>query len=244
MTGDKTLAYPLTDEEKALVERYHNLIWKVINDMRLPRQLQDDVYDIAALALMAAARKYQTKDDLREKTTFKTVAYRCIQSAISNELRTRSNYITFSLDHKDDNGRCIYDYTPASEYVPENSPETIKVYNTVVQMLTPRQLTCVIAASNHVTETEYSEMYGCKISCMGNALNRVRKKCFARYCEIFDTDMPEERPIRGHPVTEEERAKILRLFDEGISMAQIGRMLGRSVSVIHRNVKKIRQAKT
>ncbi len=244
MTGDKTLTYPLTDEEKALVERYHNMIWKVISDMRLPYSIQDDVYDIAALALMAAARKYQTKDVLRERASFKTVAYNSIRSALSTEFRTRSNYSMLSLDCEDSDGKPMYHYIPAPEYIPENSPETIRAYNVVTQLLTPRQLTCAIAASNHVTEVEYSEMYNCKISYMNGALQNVRKKCFAKYCEIFNTDTPEEKPVKCRPVTEEEHAEILRLSDEGISMTQIGRMLGRSISVISRHIKKFRQVTT
>ncbi len=244
MTGDRALTYPLTDEEKELVERYHNMIWKVINDMRPPYSVQDDVYDIAALALMKAARKYHTRDDLRERTSFKTVAYNYIRSALSTEFRTRSNYNTLSLDYKDDDGKSIYHYIPAPEYVPENSPETSRAYNIVTQLLTPRQLTCVIAASNHISEVEYSEMYNCKISYMNSTLDNVRRKCFARYCEIFNTDTPEERPIKCRPVTEEEHAEILRLFDEGMNMHQIGRTLGRSSSVIFRHIKKSRQAAT
>ncbi len=44
MTGDKTLIYPLTDEEKVLVERYHNIIYTVMRDMGL-MNWSNDLYD-------------------------------------------------------------------------------------------------------------------------------------------------------------------------------------------------------
>ncbi len=238
MTGDKTLTYPLTDEEKALVERYHNIIWKVINDMRLPYSVRDDVYDIAALALMKAVREYQTRDELRERASFASVAYNRIRSTLGTEFSARSNHSALSLDVEDDDGKPMHHYIPAPEYIPENSPETIRAYSMVTQLLTPRQLTCAIAASNHITEAEYSEMYNCKISYMNGTLSSIRKKCFARYCEIFNTNTPEDKPVRQRPVTENEHAEILRMFNEGVSITQIGRTLERSISVIHRHIKK------
>ena len=57
MTG-KAMTRPLTDAERALVERYHNLIYRVMHDLHLGTEADTDLYGEAALGLILAAQRY------------------------------------------------------------------------------------------------------------------------------------------------------------------------------------------
>ncbi len=236
MTGDKTLTYPLTDEEKKLVERYHNIIYKVMKDMGL-MYLYDELYDVGALALMAAVRKYQTRSEL-QKYAFTTIAYINIKRAYAKNIATE---VTVSLDAKiSEDGLTLYDVTPAPDYMPKNSEKTLKAYSRVKELLSEKERMCVKLHLSGMSVRKIKQCYGIPRSTYGCAIRRARKKCFAHYGEIFDTtetaEMPKQEQRR---ITAEESAEILRLFDEGISMRHIGRILGRDKNVISRHVKKI-----
>ena len=43
MTG-KTMTRPLTDAERALAERYHNLVYRVMHDLHLGTEADTDLY--------------------------------------------------------------------------------------------------------------------------------------------------------------------------------------------------------
>ena len=73
MTG-KAMTRPLTDAERALVERYHNLIYRVMHDLHLGTEADTDLYGEAALGLILAAQRYLTDESL-QKYRFTTIAY-------------------------------------------------------------------------------------------------------------------------------------------------------------------------
>ncbi len=242
MTGDKTLTYPLTDKEKALVERYHNIIYTVMNDMRLIHQMQNDLYGTGALALMAAARKYLARSDL-QKYSFNTIAYASIRRGYIKNIAAEA---TVSLDAEiGENGLTLYDVTPAPDYMSKNSGKTLKAYNCVKELLSEKEYMCVELHSSGLSVREIKQHYGIPRSTYECVIRRARKKCFTHYGEIFDTtetaEMPKQEQRR---ITAEESAEILRLFDEGISMRHIGRILGRDKNVISRHIKKFRQVTT
>lgn len=242
MTGDKTLTCPLTDEERELTERYHDLIWKVMNDMQLPRQLQDDLYGDGALALMAAVRQYQTQSKL-QKHSFATIAYVCIKRACFNNIATEA---AVSLDAEiGEGGLTLYEVTPAPDYTPENSEKTLKAYSRVKELLSGKEYMCAEIHTSGLPTREIKQYYGISHNTYNCVIRRARKKCFAHYGDIFDTTEAVEMPKEKHrPVTEEENAEILRLFNEGMSAIQIANILGRHRTVIYRHIKKFRQAAT
>ncbi len=246
MTGDRALTHPLTDEEKALVERYHNIIYTVMNDMRLPHKKQDDLYGDGALALMAAARQYQTQSRL-QKYSFATIAYISIRRAYANNIRAKKKFETISLDAEiGDTGFTLYNITPAPDYTPENSEETLKAYSRVKELLTEKEYVCVELYALGLPIREIEQYHNTSRGAYNDAIWRAREKCFVHYGEIFDTtdtaEIPEKKKQRS--VSEDEHAEIIRLFNEEMSMQQIGRMLGRNTSVVRRHVKKFRQAAT
>ena len=88
MTG-KSMTRPLTDAERALVERYHNLIYRVIHDLHLGTEADTDLYGEAALGLILAAQRYLTDESL-QKYRFATIAYSRIRNALLRQRAPRA----------------------------------------------------------------------------------------------------------------------------------------------------------
>ncbi len=241
MTGDQTLTYPLTDEEKALVERAHGLIWKVMWDMRLPYAMRDNLYDIGALALMRTARKYQTRNEL-QKYAFTTIAYRKLKNAYIKNIKAEKKFEAKSLDAEiNDNGSTLRDIIPAQDYVPENLEETLEAHRRVRELLSEKEFMCIELCALGLSSYEIEQYHGISRGTYTKIIWRVKEKCFARYGEIFNTtetaELPKKRKLQR--ITEEESAEIIRLFNEGMSTVQIGRILERNHSSISYHIKKI-----
>lgn len=64
--NEKTMNRPLSEAERALVERYHSLIYRVIGDLHLGADAAADLYGDAALGLVFAAQQYLTEERLQK----------------------------------------------------------------------------------------------------------------------------------------------------------------------------------
>ena len=111
MTG-ATLKRPLSAAEKQLVEQYHNLIYRVMNDTHLYGDAASDLYGEAALALILAAQRYLSDDSL-QKYCFTTIAYSRIRCALLHEVRKLTKCPQMeSLDAELATGGTLYDAVP------------------------------------------------------------------------------------------------------------------------------------
>ena len=111
MTG-KTITRPLTDAERTLVERYHNLIYRVMHDLHLGTEADTDLYGEAALGLILAAQRYLTDESL-QKYRFTTIAYSRIRNALLRQRRReRKQPQVLSLDAWQADGGTLYDVLP------------------------------------------------------------------------------------------------------------------------------------
>ena len=111
MTG-KSMTRPLTDAERALVERYHNLIYRVIHDLHPGTEADTDLYGEAALGLILAAQRYLTDESL-QKYRFATIAYSRIRNALLRQRRReRKKPQLISLDAWQADGGTLYDVLP------------------------------------------------------------------------------------------------------------------------------------
>ena len=79
--NEKTMNRPLSEAERALVERYHSLIYRVIGNLHLGADAAADLYGDAALGLVFAAQQYLTEERL-QKYRFSDVAYSRIRNAL------------------------------------------------------------------------------------------------------------------------------------------------------------------
>ena len=111
MTG-KAMTRPLTDAERALVERYHNLIYRVMHDLHLGTEADTDLYGEAALGLILAAQRYLADESL-QKYRFTTIAYSRIRNALLRQRRReRRQPQVLSLDAWQADGGTLYDVLP------------------------------------------------------------------------------------------------------------------------------------
>ena len=111
MTG-KSMTRPLTDAERALVERYHNLIYRVMHDLHLGTETDTDLYGEAALGLIYAAQQFLS-DERLQKYRFTTVAYSRIRNALLRQRRReRKKPQLISLDAWQTDGSTLYDVLP------------------------------------------------------------------------------------------------------------------------------------
>lgn len=111
MTG-QTMMRPLTDAERALAERYHNLIYRVMHDLHLGTEADTDLYGEAALGLILAAQRYLTDENL-QKYRFATIAYSRIRNALLRQRnRERRQPQVLSLDAWREDGGTLYDVLP------------------------------------------------------------------------------------------------------------------------------------
>lgn len=108
----KTMNRPLSEAERALVERYHSLIYRVIGDLHLGADTAADLYGDAALGLVFAAQQYLTEEQL-QKYRFSDVAYSRIRNALLRQRhKVRKAPVVLSLDAWQKDGGTLYDVLP------------------------------------------------------------------------------------------------------------------------------------
>lgn len=108
MTG-KTLNRPLSKAETQLVERYHNLIYRVMHDFHISEDAASDYYGEAALALVLAAQRYLAREDL-QKYRFTTIAYTRIRDSVLRQRRKVSKQpVVLSMDAINEYGGTLHD---------------------------------------------------------------------------------------------------------------------------------------
>ncbi len=72
---------PLNEKEKALVELHHNLIYTFLRKFKLS---EEEFYDVAAMGLIKAVRKYR-----EEVSNFSTFAFICMKTELAHNLQMR-----------------------------------------------------------------------------------------------------------------------------------------------------------
>lgn len=111
MTAE-TLKRPLSKAETELVERYHNLIYRVMGDIHMQEDAASDLYGEAALALVLAAQRYLTDESL-QKYRFTTIAYSRIRNVLLRQRRKQAKQPQIlSLDAALADGGTLYDVVP------------------------------------------------------------------------------------------------------------------------------------
>lgn len=108
MTAE-SLNRPLSKAEVELVERYHNLIYRVMGDIQMQGDAASDLYGEAALALVLAAQRYLTDESL-QKYRFTTIAYSRIRNVLLRQRRKLAKQPQIlSLDAALPDGGTLYD---------------------------------------------------------------------------------------------------------------------------------------
>lgn len=75
---------PLTEEEKAMAEKYHNLVYTFLHQKGYSIE---EYYDIAVMGYLKAVQKYSRDDNLKLKWSFKAICYNDMHREIGNQTK-------------------------------------------------------------------------------------------------------------------------------------------------------------
>lgn len=177
MSDDKKSEEPLTEEQRELVTKNHNLIYGYAYKRKISI---DEYYGILAIALCKAAKGFD-----KSKAEFTTFAFNCMEnelcsywketqkkSAIPSESIVPYDAQTFEEDSNNQNNFL------------ENFPD-YKSYNDMIyaimssefaQKLTAREKTIVYLLITGLTHSEIAEKFGCNRQNITYFVGRIRKK--------------------------------------------------------------------
>lgn len=161
-------------EENEFVERNHDLVWEFL---RLYGLDERDYYDVVIFSFLDAVRDYLSKEELRKKYLFKTVAFRRMKFAYYNHLRYLMRPVRYpaplSLD-------LIGEVKPLMENRPSSSPlEYIVVQDyirNIVPYITKREMEVVIYRFHGFQTHEIAERCGISINGVHSRLCRLRRR--------------------------------------------------------------------
>lgn len=181
----------LTEQQKDIIKKNHNLIYKFIHKRSLN---VDDYYGIAAMGLCNAAVAF----DSNANTKFSTLAYKCMENELidfkkkeCSKKRIPSNKI-FSYDSpcnanaNDDGGDSLMDEiaalniwgnTPDSyKATPEEIVMTRLKYEDMINGLSDRERMIVKLSYVGMNQEQMAEKIGCKQQMVSYYLKRIRRK--------------------------------------------------------------------
>lgn len=93
----------LTEHERAFAEQNHELIYKFLNQERLP---ESEFYDIVAWGYLKAVQRYHREPKLKEYS-FSTIAWYAMRCRVGNKRRAdriRDAMIAFSINEQTEDG--------------------------------------------------------------------------------------------------------------------------------------------
>lgn len=75
---------PLTEEEKEMAEKYHNMVYVFLHQKGYDIE---EYYDIAVMGYLKAVQKYSRDDNLKLKWSFKAICYNDMHREIGNQTK-------------------------------------------------------------------------------------------------------------------------------------------------------------
>ena len=166
---------PLTPEQQAFAAEHHSVIYSFLRQRRLT---DDYYYDIVVFGYIQAVRRYN-EDEALQQYAFSTIAFNAMATALGNERRRERRQLhPLSLDYEDENGRKLYDFVPAPEFLPGLEEDGIMAeqYAVLLDVLTERQRTILSLKATGYTASEIAGMLGYNTAkAVGNAAYRARR---------------------------------------------------------------------
>lgn len=166
MTDNKE---PLTEEQRELVAKNHNLIYGYAYKRKISI---DDYYDVLAIGLCKSAKSYNDT-----KGEFSTFAYRCMDNEINECWRNMQkksyipNNIVISYDGNQDN---------LVEYFVDYQANESMLYEVIssefVGLLTGRENTICQLLLMGLTHNEIADKLGCKKQSVAYHIKNIRRK--------------------------------------------------------------------
>ena len=145
---------PLTAEESAFAEEYHDMIFTYLRCHRLP---VDEFYDIAVFGYLRAVRKYLARPELRQYK-FSTIANRAMSCDIHHSReywgRARRRGEVFEFNEDQD----THDLRDAVAETVDN----IVNFESLIQRITPMQRRIALLRADGYTSKEIAAICGIK----------------------------------------------------------------------------------
>lgn len=169
----------ITEEQKELVEKNHNLIYSFLQKQHLS---VEDWYGLAAIGLCKAAITFN-----KEISSFSTYAFKCMFTHVYSEKRKElqartipSNQIVYyQTQINDDNGNetNFMNYIPSKENVEDTVLSSV-IFDEYNKLLTDRDKKIFTLFRDGYTQKEISKIVGCSQP----QVSRVKKKLVEYLC--------------------------------------------------------------
>ena len=159
---------PLTDEQRELAERNHNLIYKFAYKRNI---LIDEYYGILAIGLCKAAQIYDS-----DKGMFSSVAFRCMENELCmywRSLQKKScipNELIYSIDSDGKSFKEPFDSQPFINLEYDIMIEELK------DILNDNEMNIIKMLLDGKIQSEIAEKMGCKRQNVGYYIKEIKKK--------------------------------------------------------------------
>lgn len=176
--------YLMTESQKALVSKHHNLIYSFMRKHEMIRTDKTDVsnwYGILAIALIKAGYNWN-----EARGSFTSYAWGLMANAYKDEIKSRKrskrNSIVVSLDEpigvSDGEEVCIGDIIPdeSSENDLENYVINKIMFINVFAVLSQKEEVVVESKMNSHTNREIAQKLNCSEQNIGYMIRKIRKK--------------------------------------------------------------------
>lgn len=177
MSNNNKSNEPLTEEQRELVSKNHNLIYGYAYKRKIPI---DDYYDILAIGLCKAAKSYDEK-----RCEFSTFAFKCMDNEVNAILKCLHkktaipdnlivSYDSSAFEGSFDNSLILAEtITDVKSY---NDIMYNVMMNEITNSLTERELTVLRYLIGGLTHSEIAEKLGCNRQNITYFVGRIRKK--------------------------------------------------------------------
>lgn len=176
MNDKNTNNEPLTEEQRELAEKNHDLIYGYAHKKNISI---DELYGVLAIGLCKAAKIYD-----ESKGRFSTLAYKCMENELNtywkslNKKSVVPNDLTISYDFfkEYEEYNCIENY---SNYCDYNIIINDVILNEFVNTLTNKEKDIFNCLLNEFTHQEIACKFNCSKQNIGYCVKRIRKKARA-----------------------------------------------------------------
>lgn len=164
----------LTQIQKQLVEKNHNLIYGFAHKYKLK---VDEYYDILALALCQAAMQY-----CKDKSQFPTFAYICMTNAIRNYIKSENKnvipLIYLDADYTDSTSddENLLNVITNNNLQLDIEVEGKQISQILFSMLSDKEKQIVIDRVNGLSEKQIAIKMGCTHQNIHDWIKRIRAK--------------------------------------------------------------------
>lgn len=252
---------PLTEEQKEMAEKYHNIIYSFLHSKGYDIE---EYYDIAVMGYLKAIQKYSRDDNLKLKWSFKAICYNDMHREISNQ-RKKDNtkkrmpeggFTSLDLQLEDSNESFINSIiTPTledeffDEYDRLEEADRIKEF---LSQLTDIQRKIVLLKADSKTNREIAEKIRVPYRKISWELNKIRNLILSNKPQKIkiNTDTHNKYLIKclGAPIEvilclslSARQKEVFSLLTKGYRQIDIANSLNISKFAVNDAVKQIRK---